>query len=64
LEISYQHTTKVKKNLKITYCVFNFENQKVGMVSLDSPSHCHQFDTQLNKFSSVILSKKTSKNEH
>jgi hypothetical protein len=37
--------------LKITYYVLNFENHKLGMVSLDSPCGS-QFDTQLNKFRS------------
>jgi hypothetical protein len=56
LEISYHYTTKIKQNLKITHCVFNFENY---MVSLDSPFHCHQFGIQFNKFG-FVLNKKTS----
>jgi hypothetical protein len=46
--------------LKITHCVFNFENHKLNSVSLDSTSHYYGINIQLNKLTS-ILSKETSK---
>jgi hypothetical protein len=47
-------TTNVEKILKITHCIHNFENQKLGMVSLDFSSYYCQFDIQVNEFSFVL----------
>ena len=63
LEVFQYYTTNVKKNLKIAHGVFNFENWKLDMLSLDSSSCYRRFDIPFNKFN-AILNKKTSKNDH